>query len=199
MTLRALRLRNGGLALLALVVAGCANQPEKEAPKPAPAPAPVVVAPEPPKPVTPPQPELTPAQAKAQADTAQQHLQALQNVGGTEQINMAAAQVAAAKGHFESAEAQASYAEIRSPINGVVTDRPLYQGEMAAVGAPLLTVMDLSKVVARINMAHDQAKNVRVGNEATITPTDGGGYHAVATNPALPGAEAGFDVPAPKH
>lgn len=37
------------------------------------------------------------------------------------------------------------------------------------------------------------------GNVITITPTDGGGYHAVATNPALPGAEAGFDVPAPKH
>jgi hypothetical protein len=37
------------------------------------------------------------------------------------------------------------------------------------------------------------------GTLLTITPTDGGGYHAVATNPALPGAEAGFDVPAPKH
>jgi len=37
------------------------------------------------------------------------------------------------------------------------------------------------------------------GNVIAITPTDGAGYHAVATNPALPGAEAGFDVPAPKH
>lgn len=37
------------------------------------------------------------------------------------------------------------------------------------------------------------------GNVITITPIDGGGYHAVATNPALPGAEAGFDVPAAKH
>ena len=107
-------------------------------------------------------------------DTAQQHLQALQNVGGKEQINTAAAQVEAAKGHYESAQAQASYAEIRSPITGVVTDRPLYPGEMAATGAPMLTVMDVSKVVARINMAQDQARNVKVGNEATITPADGG-------------------------
>ena len=37
------------------------------------------------------------AQAKAAYDTAQQHLQALQNVGGKEQINTAAAQVEAAK------------------------------------------------------------------------------------------------------
>jgi multidrug efflux pump subunit AcrA (membrane-fusion protein) len=114
------------------------------------------------------------AQAKAQADTAQQHLQALRSVGGTEQIALAAAQVAAAKGRLDNAQAQASYAEIRSPIGGVITDRPIYPGEMAAAGAPLLTVMDLSKVVARINMAQDQAKNVTVGNEATITPTDGG-------------------------
>ena len=36
-------------------------------------------------------------------DTAQQHLQALQSVGGKEQINTAAAQVEAAKGQYESA------------------------------------------------------------------------------------------------
>ncbi len=48
-------------------MAGCAAEPPKPAPAPAPAPAPVVVAPEPVKPAPPPQPELTPAQAKQQA------------------------------------------------------------------------------------------------------------------------------------
>lgn len=114
------------------------------------------------------------AQAKATSDTALQHLQALQNVSRQEQFNAAAAQVAAAKGHYESLQAQASYGQIHSPITGVVTDRPLYPGEMAAAGTPMLTVMDVSKVVARINMAQDQARNVKVGNEATITPADGG-------------------------
>jgi len=37
------------------------------------------------------------------------------------------------------------------------------------------------------------------GNVVTITQTDGGGYRAVATNPALPGAEAEAVVPAPSH
>src|SRR4051812_28373535 len=41
------------------------------------------------------------AQAKAASDTAQQHLQALQSVAGKEQVNAAAAQVDAAKGHYE--------------------------------------------------------------------------------------------------
>lgn len=113
------------------------------------------------------------AQARAQFDTAQQHLQALQSVGKQEQIRAAEGQLQAARGHYETAEAQLSYSQIRSPINGVVTDRPLYAGEMANAGTPLLTVMDMSKIVARINMAPDQATQLSVGNDATLTPADG--------------------------
>jgi multidrug efflux pump subunit AcrA (membrane-fusion protein) len=113
------------------------------------------------------------AQAKAQYDTALQHMQALQSVGKDEQIRSAAGQVEAAKGRYDATQAQVSYSEIRSPFAGVVTDRPLYPGELATTGAPLMTVMDVSKIVARINMAQDQAKDVKVGNEATLTPSDG--------------------------
>jgi len=113
------------------------------------------------------------AQAKAASDTAQQHLQALEAAGRQEQINGAAAQVEAAKGQYESAKAQVAYSQIRSPIAGVVTDRPLYPGDMAAAGTPLMTVMDMSSVVARINMSQQQAKDVRLGDEATIAPADG--------------------------
>jgi multidrug efflux pump subunit AcrA (membrane-fusion protein) len=113
------------------------------------------------------------AQAKSQFDTAQQHLKALQDVGKDEQIKTAAAQVEAARGHFETAQAQVAFTEIRSPISGVVTDRPLYPGETANTGAPVLTVMDISAVVARVNLSQDRAKNIKVGDEATLTPTDG--------------------------
>jgi HlyD family secretion protein len=113
------------------------------------------------------------AQARAQLDTAQQHLTALQAVGREEVVKNAAAQVDTARGHNQTAEAQVGYAEIRSPINGVVTDRPLYAGEMATAGMPLLTVMDVSSVVARVNLSQAQAKDVKVGNEATLTPADG--------------------------
>jgi multidrug efflux pump subunit AcrA (membrane-fusion protein) len=113
------------------------------------------------------------AQAKASYETAQQHLQSLQSVGQAEQIKTAAAQVEAAKGRFDATQAQVSYSEIRSPFAGVVTDRPLYPGELATTGAPLLTVMDMSKIVARINMAQDQARDVKVGNAATLTVAGG--------------------------
>jgi tetratricopeptide (TPR) repeat protein len=53
------------LAVMAVMLVACATpEPPKPAPPP---PAPVVVAPEPPKPVAPAVPELSPAQAKAQA------------------------------------------------------------------------------------------------------------------------------------
>ena len=87
-------------------------------------------------------------------------------------MKAAAAQVEAAKGHYDGAAAQVSYAEIRSPINGVVTDRPVYAGEVASPGTPLLTVMDTSTVVARMSMSLSQAKDIKVGDEATVTTPD---------------------------
>ena len=55
---------DAALAAMALLLVACAAEPPKPAPAPAPAP---VAAAEPPKPVTPPVPDLSPAQAKAQA------------------------------------------------------------------------------------------------------------------------------------
>jgi RND family efflux transporter MFP subunit len=113
-------------------------------------------------------------QARGQFETAQQHVQALQSVAKEELIKTAAAQVDAAKGHYDNAQAQVDYSEVRSPISGVITDRPVYPGEMVNPGSPLVTVMDVSKVVARVNLGQDQAKNIKVGAEATVTPADGG-------------------------
>lgn len=113
------------------------------------------------------------AQAKANFDTAQQHLAALQDVSKEEQIKAAAGQVETAKGQYESAQAQVAYSEVRSPITGVVTDRPLYPGEMAQAGTPLVTVMDLSAVIARVSLSQEQARDIQVGAAATLTPADG--------------------------
>src|SRR5580700_8160012 len=55
----------------------------------------------------------------------------------------------AAKGDTENANATLSYTKITSPISGVVTDRPNYPGETPAAGNPVITVMNLSQIVAR--------------------------------------------------
>jgi HlyD family secretion protein len=111
------------------------------------------------------------AQAKSTYETAQSHLKALQSVGKQEQIKGAEAQVEAAKGHQQSAQAQVGYAQIHSPIAGVISDRPVYPGEMANAGAPLFTVMDISSVSAHANIPQTEAAHLKVGNAATITQT----------------------------
>jgi multidrug efflux pump subunit AcrA (membrane-fusion protein) len=108
-------------------------------------------------------------QAQSQFQTAQQHLQSLQTVGRTEQLKSAEAQTAAAKAHYESAAAQLSYAEVRSPIVGVVSDRPVNLGEMANAGSPLLSIVDVSRVTARATIPVAEAALVRLGKPATIS------------------------------
>jgi RND family efflux transporter MFP subunit len=73
-----------------------------------------------------------------------------------------------------AAKASLSYSEIRSPIDGVVTDRPNYAGEMPATGSPLITVMDLSRVIAKAHVAQQAARSIKVGSPATITVPGGG-------------------------
>ena len=83
-------------------------------------------------------------------------------------VKSATGQLTSAKGKYMGAEAQLAYSEIRSPIDGVVTDRPLYPGEMASTSAPLLTVMDVSSVIAKIHVPQADALLVQKGNKATI-------------------------------
>lgn len=100
-------------------------------------------------------------QAQSAYTVAEQHLQALQNVS-------AAQTTKAAQGQLETAEANVSYSEIRAPISGFITDRPLYPGEMAQAGTPLLTVMDTSRIVARAHVPQEQAALLKVGDPAEI-------------------------------
>jgi multidrug efflux pump subunit AcrA (membrane-fusion protein) len=118
--------------------------------------------------------QLALAQAKNQYDVATKHLQTLQSVSGGQEVKAAAAQRDAAKARSESAQAQLSYSRITSPIDGVVTDRPFYAGEMPPSGSPILTVMDLSQIKARSHISPDDAKQIKVGDPANIFPLDGG-------------------------
>ncbi|MGH9598089.1 MAG: HlyD family secretion protein, partial [Edaphobacter sp.] len=77
-------------------------------------------------------------QAQAAYDIAKQHFEAVQQVSRKAALENAKGQLTSAKGKYLGAEAQLSYTEIRSPINGVVTDRPLFAGETAAAGTPVI-------------------------------------------------------------
>ena len=111
-------------------------------------------------------------QAQSALETTNQHLKSLKTVGQAAQLRGAKAQVDAAQAHYNSAEAQLSYTEIHSPVNGIVSDRPLNVGEMASAGSPLLTVVDISRVVARANVPVNAASKMRLGQSGTIVQGD---------------------------
>jgi HlyD family secretion protein len=106
--------------------------------------------------------------ARNQYELAQRHLDALNAIGKQQTLKSAKGQLESAQGKYAGASAQLAYSEIRSPINGVITDRPLYPGEMAAAGTPLLTVMDISTVIARSHIPQQSAALLKAGDKAGV-------------------------------
>jgi HlyD family secretion protein len=127
-------------------------------------------------------------QARNQFEIAQKHSDSLRSFGSQDAQKAAAGELQAAKGRYDAAQAQLEYAQVRSPIDGVVTDRPLYTGEMATAGSPMITIMDLSRVVARAHIAQQEAALLKVGDQATLVVA-GSGEEVPATvtlvSPAL--------------
>jgi HlyD family secretion protein len=113
--------------------------------------------------------KATLVQAQAAYDIAKQHLEAVKQVSRKAALENAEGQLNSAKGKYLGAEAQLGYTEIHSPIDGVVTDRPLFAGETAAAGAPLITVMDTSSLLAKLHIAQMQAIQLKLGSPATLT------------------------------
>jgi multidrug efflux pump subunit AcrA (membrane-fusion protein) len=109
------------------------------------------------------------AQARTAYNVARKHLDGLNAVGKQGALKSAQGQLTSAKGKLLNAEAQLSYTEIRSPISGYITDRPLYPGEMASTAAPLLTVMDISQIIAKAHIPQSDAVLLHKGDATAIS------------------------------
>jgi multidrug efflux pump subunit AcrA (membrane-fusion protein) len=107
-------------------------------------------------------------QAQSAFDVAQRHLESVLNTTQKTSKQTAEGQLTSAKGKLMSAEAQVNYAQLRSPINGVVTDRPLFPGETAQSGSTIVTVMDTSSLLAKLHLAQASAQKLHIGDKAEI-------------------------------
>jgi len=107
-------------------------------------------------------------QARAQNEEAQRQLTDLLRLGKEQALKSAHGSRSSAEGAMRSAEAQLSYAEIRSPIDGVVTDRPLFVGDLATANQPILTVMNISRLIAKAHIAQSEAAALKVGDPAVL-------------------------------
>ena len=107
-------------------------------------------------------------QARAQYEQAKKHLDGLKAVGHQQELKSANAQLVAAQGKYNNAKSQLDYSNIVSPMNGVVADGPWYPGMMPPAGAPLITIMDISRMIAKAHIPQTQAALVKKGDDASI-------------------------------
>jgi HlyD family secretion protein len=112
--------------------------------------------------------EVALVQARSQNEQAQRQLADLQRLGKDQLLKSAQGSKESAEGKYRGAAAQLGYSLIKSPIDGVITDRPLYEGDLATANQPLLTVMNLSRLIAKAHIPQVEAAQLRVGNEAEI-------------------------------
>src|ERR1041385_225219 len=85
---------------------------------------------------------------------------------------LAEARTAQAQQHLATLDAQLSYATIRSPITGIVTDQFQYEGEFASAGGKLVTIADTSTVIVKAPFADTAVAQLKTGDPATVVPTD---------------------------
>jgi HlyD family secretion protein len=85
---------------------------------------------------------------------------------------LAAARTAQAQQHLATLDAQLSYATIRAPITGIVTDQFQYEGEFASAGGKLVTIADTSTVIVKAPFSDTAVAQVKTGDTVTVVPTD---------------------------
>ena len=85
---------------------------------------------------------------------------------------LASARTAQAQQHLATLDAQLSYATIRSPITGIVTDQFQYEGEFASAGGKLVTIADTSTVIVKAPFSDTAVAQVKTGDTVTVVPTD---------------------------
>ena len=112
--------------------------------------------------------EVALLQARSQNEQAQKQLADLRRVGQEQGLKAAQGTRESAQGRMLAAQAQLSYSEIRSPIDGVVTDRPLYEGDLANANQPILIVMNTSRLIAKAHIPQSEAAVLKVGNPAEV-------------------------------
>jgi HlyD family secretion protein len=108
------------------------------------------------------------AKAQAAADVAKQQLSLAQTPYTQQDVDVANAAVQQAQAAVEVAQVSRDSAIVKSPVDGLVAERPLSVGALAAPTTPIVVIMD-PKVDAVVNADAVQASSFKVGDAATIT------------------------------
>jgi len=85
---------------------------------------------------------------------------------------VAASRVAQAQQRLASLDTQLSYATIRAPFSGVITEQFQFEGEFASPGGKLFTIGDTSEVIVKAPVPDNVAARLKTGETARVYPQD---------------------------
>ena len=114
------------------------------------------------------------ASARSRADAAREGAARLRAGARREEIDAARARVAAVEAQIAALEKNKTDATVLAPIDGIVTERLLDPGEMAAPRAPIVVLTDLDHAWAEVFVDEPQVPRLKLGQPATVL-TDAGG------------------------
>jgi HlyD family secretion protein len=121
------------------------------------------------------------SQAKTAYDVAKRTLDLLEQQSGKTDVRIAESRVQQAKARQSLATAQLQFTELKSPLNGTITEQFLYPGDMAKPDAPVFTVMDLSVAIAHAQVPESHSRRLSRGQTCVFSQPDRQGDSAKGT------------------
>ncbi len=106
--------------------------------------------------------------AESTYKSAQAALDMLNNGETAESIAIAEAQVKSAQAALNTAQVQLQNGTIISPISGVVISKNINNGELATVGAPLLSITNLDTIVVNAYIPSTYLNKISLNQEVVI-------------------------------
>jgi RND family efflux transporter MFP subunit len=116
--------------------------------------------------------ELAAAQAENSLRLAEQTVALKSKVTNATDRAQAEEKVREAQEHLSNLDAQLSYSTIRAPFTGIVTDQFQFKGEFATAGAKLVSIADMSEVIAKAPFADSVVATLKTGDAVTVLPAD---------------------------
>jgi multidrug resistance efflux pump len=107
--------------------------------------------------------------AGAAVAIAQAQVDGLKMGATPEQIAAAEAQVEIAQAALEALRVQLARFTLQAPISGLVLERPVHVGEVAAPGMSLMTLADLNNLTLTLYMPESELGKIGIGQAVSVT------------------------------
>jgi multidrug efflux pump subunit AcrA (membrane-fusion protein) len=87
-------------------------------------------------------------------------------------VRVAEAKARQARNRLANLDAQLSYAVLRAPFAGTITQQFQHQGDFANPSGKLVTIADTTKLIAKLQVAESTATRLRGGDAVNVLPDD---------------------------